>query len=260
MGKTAIVTGAASGLGLEFSKLLATDGYDLIIADKNEPELSRVKMLLESAYSCKVLSIIADLSKPNSAETLMYQINNQRIDILINNAGFGLYGLFNSTEWKVESEMIHLHILNLTHLTKLILKGMLEKSHGKILNVSSMAAFQPGPLFSVYAASKAFINSFTLSLSNELKGTGVTVTLLCPGQTNTNFAKSVAEISGSKHSKVPFTAEAAEIAKYGYKALRKGKVMAIPGSINKVMRIISLILPTMFSTSINRKLQERIRK
>lgn len=260
MEKTAIVTGAASGLGLEFSKLLASDGYDLIVTDKNEPELSRVKLFLESAFNCKVLSVISDLSKPNSAETLVNQINNRKIDILVNNAGFGLYGFFKSTDWKVESEMIHLHVLNFTHLTKLILQGMLEKGHGKILNVSSMAAFQPGPLFSVYAASKAFINSFTLSLSNELNGTGVTVTLLCPGQTNTNFAKSVANISGSKHSKVPFTAEAAEIAKYGYKALKKGKVMAIPGNINKIMKNMSIFLPIMFSTSINRRLQERIRK
>lgn len=260
MGKTAIVTGAASGLGFEFSKLLAADGYDLILADKNETELSRVKMLLESAYPCKVLSVIADLSKSGSAEALINQINNQKIDILVNNAGFGLYGFFKSTDWKVESEMIHLHILNFTYLTKLVLQGMLEKGEGKILNVSSMAAFQPGPLFSVYAASKAFINSFSLSLSNELKGTGVTVTLLCPGQTNTNFAKSVSEMSGSKLSKVPFTAEAVDIARYGYNALKKGTVMAIPGNINKIMRYISLFLPTMLTTSVNRKLQERIRK
>jgi uncharacterized protein len=259
MRKTAIVTGAASGLGLEFSIMLAADGYDLIIADKNEQELSRVKMFLESAYNCKVLSILADLSKPNSAETLINQINNRKIDILVNNAGFGLFGAFRSTDWKVESEMIHLHILNFTHLTKLIIKGMLENGGGKILNVSSMAAFQAGPLFSVYAASKAYINSFSLSLSNEMKGSGITVTLLCPGQTNTNFAKSVAHISGSNLSKVPFTANAASVAKYGYRAMKNGKSLAIPGMMNKMMVYLSKLLSPVTTASINRRLQERIR-
>jgi short-subunit dehydrogenase len=259
MGKTAIVTGAASGLGFEFSKLLAADGYDLILADKNTTELSRVKVLIESEFKCKVIMILADLSKPGSTEAFINQINNQKIDILVNNAGFGLYGFFKSTDWKVESEMIHLHILNFTHITKLIIKGMLENGGGKILNVSSMAAFQAGPLFSVYAASKAYINSFSLSLSNEMKGSGITVTLLCPGQTNTNFAKSVAHISGSNLSKVPFTAEAVDIAKYGYRAMKNGKSLAIPGMMNKIMVFLSKLLPPMTTASINRRLQERIR-
>lgn len=260
MDKTALVTGAASGLGLEFSKLLAADGYNLIMADKNDLELTNAVSFLQSEYHCKVQPFISDLSKPNSAEALINLIIDTRIDILVNSAGFGLFGFFRSTEWEVESEMIHLHILNFTYLTKLVLRGMLENGSGKILNVSSLAAFQPGPLFSVYAASKAYINSLSVSLSNETKGTGVTVTLLCPGQTNTNFARSVANLSGSKLSSVPFTAHASVVARYGYNAMKKGKTIAIPGSLNKIMVCLSKQLHPNKAASINRKLQERIRK
>jgi len=260
MVKTALVTGAASGLGYEFSKLLATDGYNLIMTDKNGSALSVAAKNIESVNKNQIETIVIDLSKPNAAQLLTDQINTNPIDVLVNNAGFGLFGFFHSSNWLKESEMIHLQVLNLTHLTKIILQRMREKGQGKILNVSSMAAFQPGPLFSVYAASKAYINSFTLSLANELKGSGISVTLLCPGQTETGFAKSVAEVSGSKLSTVPFTAKATKVAAYGYKAMKKGQILAIPGTVNKLMFFMSKILPATLLASINRRLQERIRK
>ncbi len=262
MKKLAVVTGAASGLGFEFSKLLASDGYDLILADKNLQGLIRAKSTIENSYgpTQNIRTIHIDLSKSNAPDELINQINLEAIDILINNAGFGHFGFFHSTNWEMESDMIHLQVLNLTRLTKLVVAKMVNRGQGKILNVSSMAGFQPGPLFSVYAASKAYINSFSVALSNELKGTGVSVTLLCPGQTQTNFAKSVSENSGSKLSKVPLTAEASFVAAYGYHALKKREVMAIPGTMNKITRYLSKLLPVVFTTSINRRLQEKIRE
>jgi short-subunit dehydrogenase len=256
--KTALVTGAASGLGYELSLLLANDGYNLILVDIDGTNLKKVKSELVSTYNCEVDILIKDLSKPDAAAGIVNEINPVSVDVLINNAGFGLFGTFSDTDWQRESEMLHLHILTSTHLTKLLLEGMLKKGSGKILNISSLAAFQPGPLMSIYYASKAYMLSFSEAIANELKGTGVTVTALCPGPTKTSFQEMVS--NDSSENKIGFNmACAKQVAVYGYKAMHKGKTVAIPGRFNKLLSALPRFLSRNRATSIVRRIQEKNR-
>ena len=260
--KTGLVTGAASGLGFEFSNLLAQDSFDLVLVDIDEQKLMAAKQKIREIYQVHVDTIICDLHQPGSAELIYEQIKDKHIDVLINNAGFGLYGFFAETEWELEEAMIHLHILTLTHLTKLVLKDMIKMNSGKILNVSSVAAFQPGPLMAVYYATKAYILSFSEALADEVKGTGVTVTVLCPGQTKTNFKKITAKNSKEKLSKAGFLlpADPAKVALYGYNDMLSGASKSIPGLINKFFVLVSHLTPSRYSAPLIRKIQLQIRK
>jgi uncharacterized protein len=199
------------------------------------------------------------LSKPNVASEIINEIDPVLIDVLINNAGFGLFGTFSGTDWQRESEMLHLHILTTTHLTKLLLEGMLKRGSGKILNISSLAAFQPGPLMSIYYASKAYMLSFSEAIANELIGTGITVTALCPGPTKTEFQTVVSE--NSTDNKIRFNmACASKVALYGYTAMHKGKTVAIPGKFNKFLAVLPRFLTRNRATSIVRKIQDKNRE
>ncbi|RED50155.1 SDR family NAD(P)-dependent oxidoreductase [Seonamhaeicola aphaedonensis] len=254
--KTALVTGAASGLGWEFSKILAKNNFNLVLIDINIHKLHEAKKLIERKHTVKVITLVKDLSRPNISEEIFKDINT--IDILINNAGFGVFGHFVNTSWKSESKMLDLHIKTTTELTKKALEIMTEQGYGKILNVASMAAFQPGPLMSIYYASKAYILSFSLAIANELKGTGVTVTALCPGQTKTNFQKVVS--ASSSPNKIKFNmSDAKTVASYGYAALIKGKAIAIPGFLNRFLALLTRFIPRNTVTAIVRKIQEKNR-
>ena len=142
MTKTALVTGAASGLGYELATLLANDDYKLILIDIDASSLAKVKIELETNFNIEVVMLVKDLSNPSIAQEIMADIDNEPIDVLINNAGFGLFGSFIDTDWERESEMLHVHILTTTHLTKLVLEGMVKRGYGKILNMSSLAAMK----------------------------------------------------------------------------------------------------------------------
>ena len=144
MTKTALITGGASGLGHELSLLLANDAYNLILIDIDAKNLQKVKTEIKKSYNCKVDVLIKDLSKPDVAIEIVEEIQGVAIDVLVNNAGFGLFGAFSSTEWQKELDMLYVHIITSTHLTKLLLEGMVKRGSGKILNISSLAAFQPG--------------------------------------------------------------------------------------------------------------------
>ena len=256
--KTALVTGGASGLGYELALLLAKDNYNLILIDIDANKLEKAKNELQEKFNSEVTVLVKDLSIVNIAEEIFNEIKHTPIDVLINNAGFGLYGFFAETNWKREAAMLSLHIMTTTHLTKLLLKGMVERGSGKILNMSSLAAFQPGPLMAIYYASKAYILSFSEAIANELKGTGVTITVLCPGQTKTSFQEVVSE--GTSENKIGFNiASPDEVAKYGYKAMLKGKSVAIPGAFNKFLSLLPRIMPRNTATSIVRKIQEKNR-
>ena len=256
--KTALVTGAASGLGLELSMLLAKDSYDLILIDIDKTKLDLAKAKIEKENSVEINLLTKDLSQPNIANEIFQELNGKSIDILVNNAGFGLFGTFSETDWERESDMLNLHIMTTTHLTKLLLKGMVERGSGRILNMSSLAAFQPGPLMSLYYASKAYILSFSEAISNELKGTGVTVTVLCPGQTNTSFQSVVSE--SSSENKIGFNIACPKsVALYGYKSMMKGKTVAIPGIINKFLSSLHRFLSRGMTTKIVRNIQEKNR-
>lgn len=262
MPKTALITGAASGLGYEFAKLLAKKQYNLVLVDIDECNLDVVKEELSQQYNVEVQTLIKDLSLPNVAQTIKGDLADKPIDVLINNAGFGVFGRFSETDWKRESDMLHLHVVTVTHLTKLVLKDMIARGSGKIMNVSSVAAFQPGPLMAIYYASKAYMLSFSEAIANELKGSGVTVTALCPGPVDTSFQKSVEKHISNKDSrhKIGFNmGTASEVAYYGYHAMMKGTSVAIPGTINKFLALIHRFVSRNIATKIVRFIQEKNR-
>lgn len=259
MNKTALVTGGASGLGYELALLLAKDRHDLVLIDIEAEKLREAKQEIEAIFSVNVQILTKDLSLMNISEEIMLELGDIQIDVLVNNAGFGLFGTFWETDWKREEQMLNLHVITTTHLTKLILKGMVKRGSGKILNLSSLAAFQPGPLMSLYYATKGYILSFSEAIANELKGTGVTVTALCPGPTKTSFQKVVS--NGSSENKITFNMSTAkEVAAYGYKAMNKGKVYAIPGKFNKLLATLPRFIPRNTAASIVKRIQEKNRE
>jgi len=240
----ALVTGASGGMGLEFARLLAKDNYNLLLIARSENKLKSIASELEIQYAIKVLIQAKDLSHPSAADEIFEftRQNNLIVDVLINNAGFGNFGFFTETAIQKEIEMIDLNIKALTMMTKLFVKEMVARGKGKILNIASTAAFQPGPLMAVYYASKAYVLSFSEALSNELQGTGVTVTTLCPGPTQTGFEKA-ASLQESGLFKTMKPAIATDVALFGYKALMKGKTMVIYGWLNKLMVFANRITP-----------------
>ena len=258
MVKTAIITGAASGIGFELALLLAKDSYKLILIDIDKTRLEETKNYILNIYNSQITILVKDLSKVNIAQEILESINDLEIDVLINNAGFGLFGKFSQTNWQLESQMLNLHVVTTTHLTKLFLPQMLRRNSGKILNVASLAAFQPGPLMSLYYASKAYILSFSEAIANELRGTGVSITVLCPGQTKTAFQKTVSKTSVDTTNNF-YCACPKKVAKYGYDAMLKGKTVIIPGRFNKLISFLPRLVPRKFATFVVRKLQEKNR-
>lgn len=232
MENTALITGASSGIGMELARIHASKGGDLILVARRKDRLKVLKEELEDQGS-KVIIITADLSKSKSAEEIHKYVTKKGIEIeyLINNAGFGALGLFYKGDMQTFENMIELNVVTLTKLTRLFLPEMLKRDSGKIMNVSSIAGFLPGPLNAVYSATKAYVLSFGESLSNELEGTGVTVTTLCPGATKTEFGK-VAGFEQTEGNDIDF-ASAKEVAEYGYKAMMAGKGVTVPGGMNK---------------------------
>ncbi len=245
-------------MGYELTLLLAKDAYKLILVDIDSAKLADVQIEVETQFNVEVITLIKDLSLPNISQDIINDIGDASIDVLINNAGFGLFGTFAETNWERESAMLNVHVMTTTHLTKLVLEGMVKRGSGKILNMASLAAFQPGPLMSIYYASKSYMLSFSEAIANELKGTGVTVTALCPGPTKTAFQETVSE--DANDNKITFNmACAKEVALYGYKAMLKGKSYAIPGRFNKFLAVIPRFITRNAATSIVRKLQAKNR-
>jgi short-subunit dehydrogenase len=201
----ALVTGASGGIGLDLARLLAAGGHDLVLVARSEKKLQEIAQELSGRFKVRCQAMPADLSKPDGVEAVMAGVAAQglQIDVLVNNAGFGLSGEFAKTDLARELEMIRLNVATLTALTKRVLPGMLERRRGRILNVASTAAFQPAPLLSVYAATKAYVLSFSEAIATELGGTGVTVTALCPGPTVTGFAAAADMTESALFKKMP---------------------------------------------------------
>jgi len=168
----ALVTGASSGIGYELAKLFAKDGKNVVIVARSQDKLEELKREIENKYGTSVRVLVKDLSDPNSPQEIYSELEKDKVnvDVLVNNAGFALFGKFYETDWQTEAEMIQVNITSLTHLTKLFLKKMIENRSGKIMNVSSGAGFVPGPLISVYAATKSYVLHFSEALANEEKG------------------------------------------------------------------------------------------
>lgn len=235
MKKRALITGASSGIGLELAKIFASKGIDLLLIARNENALNKLQDELFIKYKVDVDIFPKDLSKPESADQVYEycQQRNYQIDYLVNNAGFGDYGFFAESKWDKQLEMINLNITGLTKLTHLFLPAMLARKYGKIMQVASIASFLPGPLMSVYYATKAYVLHFSEAISNELEGTGITVTALCPGHTESGF-QDAANLGESKLVKGRKLPSSLDVAKYGFNAMMKGKKVAIHGTFNYI--------------------------
>lgn len=244
MNKTALITGASSGIGLELCKIFARNNYNLVMVSQNTERLEKAKeMVLKENNKVKIINIAKNLSETLSAEEIFNytEKNLIQIDILVNNAGVQVYGNFYEASVEETLNMMYLNMFSLTKLTRLYIKGMVERGDGKILNLGSTGSFQPCPLNSVYCASKAFVLHFSEGIREELKGTGVTVTTLCPGATNTNFAKR-ANIENIKLFKGKLLSSG-DVAEIGYKALMNNKSIVITGMNNKIMAWLVRFIP-----------------
>ena len=249
---TALITGASAGIGAELAKLCAADKQDLVLVARSRDRLEQLAQSLEHQHGIRVRVLPADLADPSAPGEIFTQTRDLAINVLINNAGFGLRGAFAQTDWAAEARMLQVNIAALAHLTKLYLPSMLERRSGRILNVGSTAGFVPGPFMSVYYASKAFVNSFSHAIANEVQGTGVTVTLLCPGPTRTEFDR-VAGAGSTNLFRGP-TMDAAEVARIGYEAMKAGRAEAIAGMRNRLSMLGVRIAPRTMLAGITRRL------
>lgn len=254
---TALVTGASSGIGLELATLLARDGHHLVLVARSRGKLEDIGRALHEEFDIVATVVARDLAEPASPQAIAADLASRGIavDILVNNAGFGVYGLFAETPLEKELEMIQVNIAALTHLTKIFLPGMIARRGGKILNVASTAAFQPGPLMAVYYATKAYILSFSEALANETAGTGVTVTALCPGPTITEFQKQ-AGLEKTNLFNSPLVMSAARSARAGYEGMLRGRRVVVPGLGNNLLVQVERISPRRLITAISRRIQE----
>lgn len=256
---TALITGASNGIGLELAKIHASKGDDLVLVARNIKRLDELKAEIQKQYKVNIYNINKDLSLPDAAQEVYDETKKQniRIDYLINNAGFGDFGMFTETDWNKELQMINLNITALTQFTKLFLKDMVQRRSGRIMNVASTAAFQSGPTMAVYFATKAFVLSFSEAIANEVSNQGVTVTILCPGATESGFQAAAAmEDSGLvKGRKLPTSKEVAE---YGYAAMLKGKTVAIHGLMNYIMANSVRFVPRSLVVKLTRKIQDKV--
>jgi short-subunit dehydrogenase len=256
--KTALITGASNGIGLELARVFAAKGNNLVLVARNETKLNELKQELETQYKIEVVTMAKDLSLPDAALDIYNQTTQKNIfvDYLINNAGFGDFGMFAETDWNKELQMIHLNITTLTQFTKLYLKDMIKNKSGRIMNVASTAAFQSGPTMAVYYATKAYVLSFSEAVDNEVRDKGVSITILCPGATESGFqaAAAMEESALVKGRKLPSSKEVAE---YGYKAMMQGKTVAIHGFMNWIMAQSVRFIPRALVVKVTRKIQDK---
>lgn len=252
MTKTALITGASTGIGLDLAVLAARDGFDCILVARSEPRLHELKKVLEKRYNICVHVFAIDLSEHGAAKRLTSAIEaaGLTVDFLINNAGFGTAGEFIELDAETEAEEVRLNVNALTELTKAYLPDMVARNHGYVLNVASVAAFQPGPYMAVYYATKAYVLSLTEALHAETKGTGVHVSVLCPGPTDTGFFNRAG--SDMMVSKMPSHL----VAFFGYKGVMNNKRVIIPGLSNQALVGLSKIMPRAVSLEILRRFQK----
>ncbi len=255
--RTALITGASSGIGYELAHLFAQDRNNLVLVARDRDKLLALAAKLESRHGITVTAMPKDLAAPESPEQILADLRrrNISIDILINNAGFATSGPFAQTDVSTCFQLLQVNVVALTQLTRLFLPGMISRGFGRIMNVASIAAFYPGPLTACYNASKAFVLSLSDALSNELRETGVTVTTLCPGPTDTHFAQR-AGLIGTK----AFTQnvmDAASVARIGYDAMMTGKPLAVTGLRNKLRMLPLPWVPRKVLAHFSRKYHER---
>lgn len=249
-GKWALVTGTSSGLGIDFAHQLAKRGMNIVLVARREERLQQVSDDLKRKYGIETLVLAMDLAVKPAPEELFNKIQNNDIDIevLVNNAGYGLHGNFIDIDCDAELNMLRLDILTLTHLTKLYARKMAERGSGYILQVASIGAYQPSPTYASYSAAKSYVLYFGEALSYELKDTGVSCTVISPGITATEFL----EVAGQKPSLYQRLAmmESEDVARIGIKAMLKGKMSVIPGWMNKLTIFFTKLLPSRLKAAI----------
>ena len=254
---TALVTGASGGIGEELARLFAADGHDLVLVARSRDKLARLAEELRAKHAVNARALPADLVRPEAPREIFEELGagGTTVDALVNNAGVGSYGLFAETDLQSELDLLRINVVALTHLTKLFLPPMLARRRGYVMNVASTAAFQPGPLMAVYYASKAYVLHFSEALANECAGTGVRVSALCPGPTETGFVAA----AGMGDSKLFDRAvmDARTVAVEGYRGLLAGKTIVIPGPRNNLLARSIGFFPRGLVTRVVRRIQEK---
>ena len=258
--ETALVTGASTGIGLELARVLAANGHPLVIVARDREKLQAAAAQLEAEYRICVTAIAKDLSQPNTAEDLWSKlsVSNIRIEILVNNAGIGAYGEFQNQSLREIERMQMLNVVALTSLTRLALPEMLARKHGRILNLASVVAYQPGgPRMAVYYATKAFVLSFSKGLARELDGSGVSVTALSPGLTKSSFEQRAGASGTALYRFIPqMSARAVAIA--GYRGMMRRRKVVLPGIATKVFAIAGELPPRAIALEVNHLLLKHV--
>lgn len=256
MKSTALITGASRGLGAEFARLFASKKTNLILVARSEKELNVLKNELESEYEISVSTIVKDLTKPENVQAVYDEIKalGIEVDYLVNNAGFGDFADFSDTEWEIHEQMINLNISALSHFCHLFVQDWIPRKSGKILNIASTSAFQPGPGMSVYFASKAYVVSFSQAIDYEFRKYGITVTALCPGPVKTNFGIAARMKHPNGILKDMKTPSPKEVVEFGYNAMMKGKSLVIHGMLNKLVANSVRFMPRKWLVNLSAKL------
>lgn len=257
MNQTVLITGASMGIGAAIAREFARPGFDLILTARSGQALEELAVRLRASSKSKVWVYTADLADPDGPHRLFEQVTaaGHQVDILINNAGFGLWGHFRETSLEKELAMIQVNVTSLTVLTKLFLRPMVERGFGRICNIASTAAFQPGPLMAVYYATKSYVLHFTEALANELHGKGVKAICVCPGPTESQFVAN-AELGPSRlfRRRLP---SAESVAAHVYRGTMAGKPVHVCGWWNWVMIQSHRFVPRRFATWVVRRMQEK---
>ena len=252
MNDWALITGASSGIGYELAKLFAADHFNLVLVARTEARLNQVAEELRGRHGIEARVLACDLSSIAAPQQIFDALRDTPISILVNNAGFGVHGPFAATDLRAQTDLMQVNMTALMQLTHLFLQPMLARRSGRILNVASTAAFQPGPTINVYFASKAFVYSFSYALAEELAGTGVTVTTLCPGTTRTEFFAR-AHFSPRRN---PLIMDADKVARIGYRGLMQGKRVVIPGVMNRIVSAVAKRMPARLTSGFVRRLHK----
>jgi short-subunit dehydrogenase len=254
--QTALITGASGGIGYELSKLFAQDGYDLILVARSADKLKQIAEELTKSHNVSVILLAKDLSDPKAPAEIFEAVESKglSIDVLVNNAGFGMRTPFATAHPEETLQMLQVNVVALTMLTRLFLPGMLARRAGHILNVGSTGSFSPVPLMAVYGATKAYVLSFSEALSEELRGSGVTVTALCPGVTYTGFQER------SRTTDIEMVRlggmSAADVARIGYKAMKRGQTIVVSGLFNQLMALSIRFAPRALIRRLSRRMME----
>jgi short-subunit dehydrogenase len=247
-----LITGASQGIGYEFTKLFAADGYPLVLVARDEARLTQIAAELTARHGIKAKVLPLDLSLPAAPVEIFDELQREKIHvgILVNNAGFGLQGPFADLDWRKQSDLVQVNITALAHLTHLFVKPMLARREGRVMNVASIVAFMPGPFMAMYYASKAFVHSFSQALAGELAGTGVSVTAVCPGLTRSQFQVR----AGMTRSEGFFMMEADEVARIGYRGMMRGKRLVVTGWLNRLVVGLARVAPIRSMSSVATRL------